>query len=174
MLTFPLIFFLIQLSVGLEISLLLLFCFFFFLKKKERYNHSDPAGSVGPVQTPARQEVHRREEVLPAVQVGDRARPSTRCSGHLCLHHSHPCPLVPPRVVTPAWAAGGGEGQAACPPYRQPVGPRQAQPRNQGGTGASFLCASRRGCCQRPQAGTEGGSPGALERGSGHQGLVET
>ena len=33
MLTFPLIFFLIRLSVGLEISLLLLFCFFFFKKK---------------------------------------------------------------------------------------------------------------------------------------------
>ena len=114
---------------------------------------------MGPVQTPARQEVHRREEVLPAVQVGDRARPSTRCSGQLCLHHSHPCPLVPPRVVTPAWAAGGGEGQAACPPYRQPVGPRQAQPRNQGGTGASFLCASRRGCCQRPQGGHRGRIP---------------
>lgn len=68
-----------------------------------------------------------------------------------------------------------GVGRDRLPaPYRQPVGPRQAQPRNQGGTGASFLCAPRRGCCQRPQAGTEGGSPGALERGSGHRGLVET
>lgn len=136
--------------------MLLLFCFFFKKKKQGRWGGADPAGSAGPARTPAHQELHQREEA--GVRVGDRARPSTYCS--------HPCPLLPPRVVTPVWAVGGGEGLAARPhTHRQPVGPRQPQPRNQGGTGGSFLCAPKRGHPQRPQAGTEGRSPGCTGAG---------
>lgn len=107
---------------------------------------------MGPVQTPAHQEIPRREEVVPAVQVGDRARPSARCSGQLCLHRSHPCPLVPLRVVTPAWAARGGEGLAACPPpIASQWGPGSLSPGTKGAQAPPFSVPLDEGAARDPR-----------------------
>lgn len=165
MLTFPLIFSLIQLSVGLEISLLLLFC---FLKKKKKQEGGAALTQQVPRALrrpqPTRSFI-RGKRLVSGWGTGPGPLHTARTRAHLC----------PREWSLRSGQLGVGRGWLPSPtPIDSQWGPGSLSPGARGAQVAPFSAPLDVDVPRDPRQAQKAGPQGALERGSGLRGLVES